>query len=379
MNENPNDPFDELMRRSLHEEADRIEPSDALPEIRARAHAQRPAARRPWLLTAGLAAAGTAAAIGAFTMLNGPENTANDGDAVAGPDTTTTATGLPASPTPSELTASPEPSQAPTEPRTSSPSTAKTVQPTDRGVPEPAVKSAVVPVYWLGQQVGAPKKPSVRLYRTWAQVSGRPAEQAVRIMTTKQPSDPDYYTVWRGAAVNTVTRSKGVVTVDFKQLPTAALDADLAKVATQQLVYTVQGALQDAGGTRVQVTEQGRTGSKLFGQVDTSQPLTRAQAAEVQAFIWVTAPDDNAVVTAPLKVTGVASVFEAQLNWRIVSLKTRAVVAKGAANTSEAFKFTPFAFSVTKLPPGSYTLEVYELSAEDGTMTSTDSKQLTVK
>jgi hypothetical protein len=253
------------------------------------------------------------------------------------------------------------------------------MEPTDRGVPEPAVKSTVVPVYWLGEQVGSQKKSAARLYRTWAKVSGRPAEQAVRIMTTKQPNDPDYYSVWRGAALNTVTRSNGVVTVDFKQLPKANLDADLAKVATQQLVYTVQGALEDAGSTRVQVTEQGRAAGKLFGQVDTSQPLSRAEATDVQAFIWVTAPDDNTVVTTPVNVTGIASVFEAQVNWRIVSVKTRAIVAKGAANTSEAYKFTPFAFSVTKLPPGTYILEVFEISAADGTMTSTDTKQLTVK
>jgi hypothetical protein len=127
------------------------------------------------------------------------------------------------------------------------------------------------------------------------------------------------------------------------------------------------------------VTEQGRPGGKLFGHVDTSQPLTRAQAADVQAFIWVTAPDDGAVVTAPLKVTGIASVFEAQLNWQVVSAKTREVVAKGAANTTEAYKFTPFAFTVAKLPPGQYTLEVFEISAADGTTTSTDSKTLVVK
>lgn len=376
MNENPNDPFDELMRRSLHEEADRIEPSDALPEIRARAHAQRPAARRPWLLTAGLAAAGTAAAIGAFTMLNGPENTANDGDAVAGPDTTTTATGLPTSPTPSELTASPEPSQAPTEPRTSSPSTAKTVQPTDRGVPEPAVKSTVVPVYWLGQQVGAPKKPSVRLYRTWAQVSGRPAEQAVRIMTTKQPSDPDYYTVWRGAAVNTVTRSKGVVTVDFKQLPTAALDADLAKVAAQQLVYTVQGALGD-NQTPIRITEAGRSGRKLFGQVNTSEPLSRAQAADVQALVWIDSPAEDQVVKSKVTVQGVASAFEATVNYQATNLKTRET-KKSFTMAKEGQKFSPYSFQLT-LAPGPWEISVYLLSAEDGSITDTDSKSVVVK
>jgi len=34
MNDHKNEPFDELMRRALSEEANRIEPADALPEIK---------------------------------------------------------------------------------------------------------------------------------------------------------------------------------------------------------------------------------------------------------------------------------------------------------------------------------------------------------
>ncbi len=371
----PNDPFDELMRRSLHEEADRIEPSDALPEIRARAHAQRPATRRPWLLTAGLAAAGTAAAIGAFTMLNGPDNTADDGDAVAGSTTTTTASGIPESLTPSPASPTPEPSQAPTAPPSTSPST-KTAEPTDRGVPEPAVKSTVVPVYWLGQQVGAQKKSAARLYRTWAKVSGRPAEQAVRIMTTKQPNDPDYYSVWRGAALNTVTRSNGVVTVDFKQLPKSNLDADLAKVATQQLVYTVQGALHD-NKTPIQITEAGRSSGKLFGQIDTDAPLSRAAANDVQALVWIDSPAEDQVVKPKVTVQGVASAFEATVNYEATNLKTRETM-KSFTSASEGQKFSPYSFQLT-LTPGEWQISVYLLSAEDGSITNTDSKSVVVK
>lgn len=378
--QNPNEPFDELMRRALRDEADRIEPADALPEIRARAHAQRrPAARRPWFLTAGVATVGTAAAIGAFTVFNGNNNLANDGDAVAGPGTTTSASGVPQSQAPSVATVSPSPAPTAATQAPTGSATTKTAQPRLFSTPEQSVPSAVVPVYWLGTNVGAQSKKEVRLYRTWTKVSGRPAVEAVRVMTQKRPGDPDYYSAWSGAQVASITRADDLVTVDFKQLPQTRLDAATANVAAQQLVYTVQGAMRDAGGTRVQVTEQGRTSNKLFGQVDTSEPLDRAQAADVQAYIWVTAPDDNTVVNTPLKVTGVASVFEAQLNWRIVSDKTRAVVAKGAAKTTEAYKFAPFAFSVTKLAPGTYTLEVFEISANDGSMTSTDSKLLTVR
>jgi hypothetical protein len=379
MNDHENEPFDELMRRALRDEADRIEPADALPEIRARAQAQRrPVARRPWLLTAGVAALGTAAAIGAFTVFNGNDNTANDGDAVAGPGTTTTATGVLPSQTPSVVSPAPSPvPTAATQPPATSPSSAvKTAGPTDRGIPEQSVRSAVVPVYWLGQQVGVPKKSAAKLYRTWAKVSGRPAEEAVRIMTTKQPNDPDYYSVWRGAAVSSVTRSDGVVTVDFKQLPKTMLTPDLASVATQQLIYTVQGALAD-DSSAVQITQQGRPGQKLFGQVDTSAPLGRAQAADVQALVWITSPTEGEVTGSKVTVQGTASAFEATVNYQLTNLKTRET-KKSFTNTTEGQKFSPFTFSVS-LSPGLWQIEAYLISDADGSITNTDSKTIEVK
>lgn len=377
--QNPNEPFDELMRRALRDEADRIEPADALPEIRARAHAQRPpVARRPWLLTAGVAAVGTAAAIGAFTVFNGNNNVANDGDAVAGPGTTTSASGAVPNQTPSVV--SPAPSPVPTAatqpPATTTSATVKTAGPTDRGVPEQSVRTAVVPVYWLGQQVGVPKKSAAKLYRTWAKVSGRPAEEAVRIMTTEQPEDPDYYSVWRGAAVNRVTRSDGVVTVDFKQVPKTNLDPDLARVAAQQLIYTVQGALQD-DTTSIQVTQAGRAVQKLFGQVDTSTPLTRAQAADVQALVWITSPGEGAVTGSKVTVEGTASAFEATVNYQLTNLKTRET-KKSFTSTKVGQEFSPFAFSVS-LTPGAWQIEVYLISDADGSVTNTDSKTILVK
>ncbi|MEU8225887.1 Gmad2 immunoglobulin-like domain-containing protein [Kribbella sp. NPDC048915] len=390
MSDNQNDPFDELMRRSLHEEADRIEPSDALPEIRARAHAQRPAARRPWLITAGLAAVGTAAAIGAFTMLNGAHDIADNEVAGPGPEASgpeLPGTGPSASPVPSTVPSTAPstapsagstagPTAGPTEPAiTSVPSAGDTTAPATRGVPEPAVKSAVVPVYWLGQQVGADKT-SARLYRTWAKVSGRPAEQAVRIMTSKQPSDPDYFSVWRGAALNTVTRSNDVVTVDFKRLPQGALDRNLARVAVQQLVYTVQGALQD-NHTPIRVTEAGRPVGALFGHVDTATPLGRAQAADVQALVWIDSPTEAAAVEPNITVQGVAAAYEATVNYQVTNLKTRETV-KSYANTKEGQKFSPFSFRL-KLSPGPWELSVYLISPADGSITDTDTKSIVVK
>lgn len=367
MSDEQKDPFDELLRRSLRAEADRIEPSDALPEIRVRAHAQRPSRRRPWLVTVGVAAAGTAAAIGAFTVFNGSTPTANDGDAVAGPGTTATASGVPETPPPTVMSA--EPSPVPTD-------AVKTAAPTVHTQPEQTVRDALVPVYWLGTQIGAPKRQATRLYRTWTKVTGRPAEQAVRVMTTRQPEDPDYFSVWRGAAVNTVTRTDDVVTVDFKQLPKARLTADDARVATQQLVYTVQGALKDYQ-TPVQVTEGGRPVSRLFGQIDATEPLGRAQAADVQALVWIDSPSEAQALEPRVTVQGVAAADEAVVNYEAVNLKTKQV-QKSFAKTSEGQTFAPYSFQL-KLSPGPWEISVYLVSAADGRITNTDSKSVLIK
>ncbi|GAA2787241.1 Gmad2 immunoglobulin-like domain-containing protein [Kribbella solani] len=362
MSEHRNDSFDELVRRALHAEADRIDPADALPEIRARAHAQRrPASRRPWLLTAGVATVGTAAAIGAFTVLpnlNNPGNTANDGDAVAGSGTTSTTA------VPTTGAGTPAPSKA-------VPSVAPSV-----AAPEQSVHNAVVPVYWLGQQIGATKKSTARLYRTWAKVSGHPAEEAVRIMTTKQPTDPDYFSVWRGAALNAVTRTNDKVTVDFKQLPKATLDADVAAVAAQQLVYTVQGALND-DSVPVQITQGGQAVPKLFGQVDTSMPLGREQATNVQALVWIDSPDQDAVTGDRVTVSGVANAFEATVNYQATNVKTRET-KKSFTTSGQGQSFSPYSFQLT-LSPGTWQINVYLVSPADGRVTDTDSKSIVVK
>ena len=102
-----------------------------------------------------------------------------------------------------------------------------------------------VPVYWLGKTVGNDTGAGMRLYRTFIGIKGRPAEEAVRVMTMQKPDDPDYESPWAGAKISSVTRSSDGVTVDFKALPREKLEPDLADLAMQQLVYTVQGALGD--------------------------------------------------------------------------------------------------------------------------------------
>jgi hypothetical protein len=364
MNDQQPDRFDELMRRALADEAAKIEPDDGLHKIQARVRTQRkPISRRPWVLTAG-AAVGTAAVIGAFTMLTDDTNKAGNAG-VAGP-TTTTASSASAAPT-SHLPpgSSPSPSSAAGSPRAT-----LAVQGT---LETPTVKA--VPVYWLGKTVGNDTGAGMRLYRTFIGIKGRPAEEAVRLMTTQQPDDPDYKSLWAGAKVSSVTRSSDGVTVDFNTLPQEKLKPELADLAVQQLVYTVQGALGDER-VPVQVTEKGQPSSSLFG-VETQQPFGRAQASDVQALVWILSPTNGAVVSAPVTVTGTAAAFEAQVNWRASNLGTKAIVS-GYTMTKEGQKFSSFDFT-PKLTAGTWKVEAYLVSSVDGKMTDTDSKLIIVK
>lgn len=238
------------------------------------------------------------------------------------------------------------------------------------------MKARAVPVYWVGKSIGNDTGAGVRLYRTFTRISGQPTLEAVRTMTREKSSDPDYYSPWLGSIVSAVTRSDDLVTVDFKMLPREQLDPAAANIATQQLVYTVQAVLGDSS-KKILVTEQGRAARELFGQALSEQPLSRAQAMDVQALVWIESPEQKATVRSPVTVHGTAAAYEATVNWQAINLKTRTVV-KNYTNTKEGQRFSPFTFT-TKLAPGEWQLEVFMLSGEDGHITDTDSKIIFVK
>jgi hypothetical protein len=364
-----NDRFDELMRRALAEEADRVEPTDSLHEIQSRVSSQRKVAtRRPWVITAGAAVVGAAAAIGAFTMLGNDTRPTGEPE-VAGPPATSSTTPRLATPAPSQATQAP--SAMPTDLTTAA----------KRGTLEPKVKSTAVSVYWVGKETGnlttSPTEDAgVRLYRTFVPISGRPALEAVRMLGTGKTDDPDYYSLWTKSVPLSVTRADDVVTVDFRQIPQQKMSAPMANIAVQQLVYTIQGVFGD-DSQQVRVTEQGRSAGMLFGQVDSRQPFSRAQAADVQAKVWITSPVEGELVKAAFPVQGVAATFEASVNWRATNTKTGRTV-QGHTMTKQGQGFAPYTYTL-KLEPGYWKIETYLISPQDGRITDTDSKSVIVR
>lgn len=380
MSDHEQDPMDDLVRRALAREAEQVRPDpDGLYEIRRRITTTgRTEHRRPLLWAVAGAGVAAAAAAGVFALGGrdvidgGPDQPA----AVSGP-TTGTAPTTPADPaTDDPGSATPGPTAAATPSTFSSPipPTARQTGPTRRPAPTSGVSA--VPVYWLGKTVGKTTGEQ-RLYRSFVQVKGDPALGAVATITGGRPDDPDYGSPWTGAKPLSVVRRDGLITVDFGALPAGRLGTKESGTAVQQLVYTVQGVLQ-APSEPVRVTLKGGPAGRLFGSADTGKPFGRAAPVDVQAWIWITTPAESVVARSPLTVTGIASTFEATVNWRVRDLGTGKVAREGQTTaTAGSGEFGTYAFRIT-LPRGKYRLECLELSAEDGHETNTDTKTFTV-
>lgn len=370
--------FDEQVRRALAREAEQVRPDpDGLYEIRSRISTTgRSGQRRPWVWTvagAGVAAAAAASvfALGGRDAIDGPDQpaAASDSSTVVEPTAATPATDEPRLPSPAPSLAT---STLPGTP--SSPSATYRQTRAPGTVPTGGVSA--VPVYWLGPTVGK-ATPEQRLYRSFVQVRGDRALGAVATMTNGRPDDPDYTSPWAGARPLSVVRRDGLITVDFGSLPVTQLGTKDSGTAVQQLVYTVQGAMQATEPVRV--TLKGGPAGRLFGSADTGTPFRRAAPVDVQAWIWITTPAESAVAGSPVSVTGVASTFEATVEWRVRDLATAKVVRSGHTTaTAGTGEFGTYAFRVA-LPSGKYRVECLELSAEDGHETNTDTKTIVVR
>jgi Immunoglobulin-like domain of bacterial spore germination/Sporulation and spore germination len=361
------DPMDDLVRRALTREAERVRPDpDGLYKIRGRIHTAAPQDRRPWLWTVAGAGIAAATAAGVFALVRGnPVDQSSPGVATA-PSSTATSTGAPSATPTTVPSPTPNPSAG-----------QSTVGPPNRSVPvPPGFGISAVPVYWLGQTVGNPDG-ELRLYRSFVRIKGDPALGAVTTMAAGRPDDPDYTSPWVGARPLSVVRRSGLITVDFGTLPGKQLGAKESGTAVQQLVYTVQGVLQTT--EPVKVTLKGGPAGPLFGSADTSAPFRRAAPVDVQAWIWITAPAEAATARSPLTVSGVASTFEASVNWRVRDLASGRVVREGHTTASAGTgEFGTFGFQV-ELPRGRYQVECLEFSAEDGHETNTDTKTIVVR
>jgi hypothetical protein len=257
-----------------------------------------------------------------------------------------------ADPAPAGATATDSPTETPSE----SPSAEPSSEPAGDGSESPGETSGTtggaVPVYYVGDTPQGP-----RLFREFRQVSGDPLLEAAKLVDGGIPLDPDYRSEWPGVGIESVQATDGVILVTipgdgFTDRPDGMSKAS-ARLAVQQLVYTLQGVQQERVPVQVQRTG---TDQVLFG-IDTSAPLTNAPSLDVLSLVNVTSPEQGATVDGDtLEASGVASSFEANVPWEIV--QGGKVVLDGFA-TAEGWmdKLYPWQASidVSGLEPGDYT------------------------
>jgi Immunoglobulin-like domain of bacterial spore germination/Sporulation and spore germination len=329
------------VRRALNSEAAMVHPTgDGLQKIRSGIDGGR---RRGWWRVPAVALAAAAVLGLALSGVIFGLGNSDDGSTVAAKSST---------PTPS-ATDTPSTSPSPT--------------------PSASTASANVFVYYVQANPEGP-----RLYREEHSVTGQvsgtgdveTAQLAVNAMLGQDPKDPDYASPWPAdVKLLNFHQDADTVTVDLSAF--LQQNAKLETVGVQQLVYTVTA--NDPSAKKVRLLVHGKAPQ---GHHDWSGTIRRAPMIDVQGWIWILAPKQNATVSSPVAIDGFGTAFEATINWEV--RKDGAVVAQGNTQGGANGEFAEFHDSVV-LPPGDYELTALEASAKDGSKTHVDTKNFTVK
>jgi hypothetical protein len=350
---------DDTLRRLLNDAVSEIEPADRLEELRASVRPNPsviPMVRsRSWYAATGIVA--TAAVIGvvAFVTSVAGNQSTNVGPATdvstGGPSATATATDTAVNP-----------STAPTSPGSATPAATGSAQ----------AGTKAVAVYYVGSD------PSNRpvLFREFHQAPDYPANVAgsdrdlltvaVRDAMTTLPLDPDYGTPWIGTAqldhASYDTTGAGyTLRIALKQGAPAQRPAGMtaaeARSAIQQLVYTAQAAI----GKRAPVTFTiGRHVSPahptLLG-IDISHPISAGSVLGTLSLVNISDPNQGAVVSGHLTVTGVNNAFEGSSVIYLERAGRRYLVTPtiGGMGGNRLWPWT-VELDLSKVEPGTYTL-----------------------
>ncbi|MCW2766276.1 MAG: hypothetical protein JWO11_2235 [Nocardioides sp.] len=270
-------------------------------------------------------------------------------------------------------------SAAPTDEPTVEPTPSESPTPTD----QPA-ETVTVPVYFVGETPQGP-----RLYREFREVGAdNPLEGAAALLTAGDALDGDYRTLFPGGSFASIEYDQGagefhvVVGDDGWNTPVNQTKQE-ARLAVQQLVYTLQGVQQTRAPVKVFIKADGSPGL-LFG-IDTANGVTAAPPLDVLAFVNVAAPEEGSTVRGSFTASGVASSFEANVPWEIRQGDNQGPVVKNGFSTAEGWmdKLYPWQteVDVSDLAPGTYSFVAMtdDPSGGEGGGPTEDSKTITVE
>jgi len=168
-----------------------------------------------------------------------------------------------------------------------------------------------------------------------------------------------------GSTLRSVSIKDGTATVDLSREfasggGSLSMTARLAQVTyTLTQFPTVTGVKFRVDGTPVTV----------FGGegVILPEPADRSGFESVTPAILVESPTPGATVTSPLRVWGTANVFEATFRLEVLNSSGSVVAARTVQATSGTGTRGTFDVTVPiSAPPGAMTINVFDLSAKDG-------------
>lgn len=234
--------------------------------------------------------------------------------------------------------------------------------------PSSAAPVRAIPVYYLADVSGGP-----RLYRelhSLPVLNGSPALTAVTEMLRGTPVDPDYRSLWPTTVrVLSLTVSGDLATVDLSGF--VSVGAAFEGASVQQLVYTVTAAEPTVHQVRLLVNGA----NPPSGHFVWSDPISRANALDTQANVWILAPTQGATVTSPVTVWVLGTGWEGYVPLKVFRGDT--VVASTSVVTMMG-GFAEARTTVT-LEPGTYEVRAYNDNGRDDTLELWDTKTFTVR
>ena len=237
--------------------------------------------------------------------------------------------------------------------------------------------TVAVPLYFVGRTPVGP-----RLYREFRNVEAdNPVDEALALLAAGDALDPDYSTLLPEGVPTLVqgdmTEAIGInlPSLDWSERP-EGMSAKEAKLAVQQIVHTVQGALQSRAP--VEFFYDGL--APVLGFDDAS--FEAAPQNNVLAFVNVTEPAQDAAVADTFTASGVANSFEATVPWEIQDQDGAKVLDGFATADGWGDHLYPWQsqVDVSGLAPGTYTFvaRTDDPSDGEGAGPTEDTKTITV-
>lgn len=242
---------------------------------------------------------------------------------------------------------------------TSAPTTTTAVADTSTSVP--AGDAVAVRVYFArGEFVAtagrAATAPAVARGALTELLAGPDDFEAGIGMTTEIPE---------GTELLGVDITDGAATVDLSADFQSGGGSLSMQLRVAEVVFT---ATQFSSVETVSIELDGEAVAAIGGEGVDATDLTRADFENVTPFVLVESPVPGETVSNPFEVTGISNTFEANVRYRLVGADGTVLDDSFTTATAGTGTWGDFAFDVAFDAVGEGTLEVFEESAEDGSV-----------